>query len=261
MSGRLRGKVALVTGAARGIGRALALGLAAEGAVVHVNDLQEPSELLGELPESRRGRALAFDVSDPAQIAEHVRSLDRLDILVNCAGVPGWMNLADPSEETWDRVIDTNLKGTFFCSVEAARLMRAAGGGSIVNVSSVVAARGLRNLAAYAASKGGINALTIQLAVELAPDRIRVNAFAPGATNVQRNLEDDPSYRETWAPLIPLGRIAEPEDMVGPTVFLASEESSHVTGQLFYVDGGWTAVGRFPESYVDLAERHQLRER
>jgi NAD(P)-dependent dehydrogenase (short-subunit alcohol dehydrogenase family) len=139
--------------------------------------------------------------------------------------------------------------------------MRAAGGGSIINVSSVVAARGLRNLAAYAASKGGINALTIQLAVELAPDQIRVNAFAPGATNVQRNLDDDPSYRETWSPLIPLGRIAEPEDMVGPTVFLASEESSHVTGQLFYVDGGWTAVGKVPEGYVDLAERQQHRER
>ena len=105
---------------------------------------------------------------------------------------------------------------------------------------------GLRNLAAYAASKGGINALTVQLAVELAPDRIRVNAFAPGATNVQRNLDDDPSYRETWSPLIPLGRIAEPEDMVGPTVFLASEESAHVTGQLFYVDGGWTSVGGSP---------------
>ena len=93
--------------------------------------------------------------------------------------------------------------------------MRAGGGGSIVNVSSVVAARGLRNLAAYAASKGGINALTVQLAVELAPDRIRVNAFAPGATNVQRNLDDDPSYRETWAPLIPLGRIASPRTWSG----------------------------------------------
>jgi NAD(P)-dependent dehydrogenase (short-subunit alcohol dehydrogenase family) len=117
----------------------------------------------------------------------------------------------------------------------------------------------MRNLAAYAASKGGINALTIQLAVELAPHGIRVNAFAPGATNVQRNLDDDPSYRETWAPLIPLGRVAEPEDMVGPAVFLASDESAHVTGQLFYVDGGWTAVGRFPESYVDVAERRQDR--
>lgn len=259
MSGRLEGKVALVTGAGKGIGRALALGLAAEGAVVHVNDLDEPAELLAELPESGRGRALAFDVSSPAQIAEHFRGLDRLDILVNCAGIPGWMNLADPSEEIWDRVVGTNLKGTFFCSVEAARLMRAGEGGSIINVSSVVAARGLRNLAAYAASKGGINALTIQLAVELAPDRIRVNAFAPGATNVQRNLDDDPSYRETWAPLIPLGRIAEPEDMVGPTVFLASEESAHVTGQLLYVDGGWTSAGKFPESYVDRAESRQER--
>jgi glucose 1-dehydrogenase len=259
MSGRLEGKLALVTGAGRGIGRALAAGLAAEGAIVHVNDLEDPTDVLAELPEHRRGRALVFDVSDPAQIAEHIGSLDALDVLVNCAGIPGWMNLADPSEEVWDRVIDTNLKGTFFCSVEAARLMRPRGGGSIVNVSSVVAARGLRNLAAYAASKGGINALTVQLAVELAPDHIRVNAFAPGATNVQRNLDDDPSYRERWAPLIPLGRIAEPEDMIGPTVFLASDESAHVTGQLFYVDGGWTAAGKVPEGYVDLAERQQHR--
>ncbi len=97
--------------------------------------------------------------------------LDRLDVLVNCAGVTGWIDLADPSEETWDRVIDTNLKGTFFCSTEAARLMRSAGGGSIVNISSVVAARGLGGLAAYAASKGGINSLTIQLATELASQR------------------------------------------------------------------------------------------
>ena len=207
MTGRLDGKVALVTGAGSGIGRALAVGLAAEGAVVHLNDLEDPTEVLAELPESSRGLALAFDVASPAQIADNLRGLERLDVLVNCAGIPGWMNLDDPSGDIWeeirDRVIDTNLKGTFFCSVEAARLMRVGGGGSIVNVSSVVAARGLRNLAAYAASKGGINALTIQLAVELAPDQIRVNAFAPGATNVQRNLDDDPSYRETWSPLDP----------------------------------------------------------
>src|SRR5439155_18705746 len=149
--------------------------------------------------------------------------------------------------------IDANLKGTFFCCVEAAKLMREAGGGAIVNVSSVVAERGLRNLAAYAASKGGIEALTRQLAVELAPYGIRVNAFAPGATNVERNLADDPSYLSTWAPLIPLGRVAEPEEMIGPAVFLASDESSHVTGQRFFVDGGWTVVGRFPDSYVDAA--------
>ena len=239
MSGRLEGKVALITGAGSGIGRTLALGFAAEGALVRVNDLE--------------GVELAYDVSDPAQVREMFARLDRLDVLVNCAGIPGWLNVLEPSEETWDRVIDTNLKGTFFCSTEAARLMRRSGGGSIVNVSTVVAARGMRNLSAYAASKGGINALTIQLAVELAPYGIRVNAFAPGATNVERNLADDPQYAEKWSPLVPLGRIAEPEDMVGPAVFLASDESAYVTGQLIYVDGGWTVVGKFPDTYVDAA--------
>ncbi len=255
MSGRLAGKVALVTGAGRGIGRALALGLAAEGALVHVNDLDAPDGTVAELPDELRGLALTYDVSDTGSIREMFSRLDRLDVLVNCAGVTGWIDLADPSEETWDRVVDTNLKGTFFCSIEAARLMRAGGGGSIVNVSTVVAARALRNLAAYAASKGGINALTIQLAAELAPDRIRVNAFAPGATNVERNLADDPSYVEHWSPLIPLGRVAEPEDMVGPAVFLASDDSAYVTGQVLYVDGGWTVVGKFPETYVERAPR------
>ena len=243
MSGRLDGKVALVTGAGRGIGRALALGFAAEGATVVANDLEDVE--------------LAYDVSHPAQVREMFGRLDRLDVLVNCAGITGWIDVLEPSEETWDRVIDTNLKGTFFCSTEAARLMRRSGGGSIVNVSTVVAARGMRNLSAYAASKGGINALTIQLAVELAPYGIRVNAFAPGATNVERNLADDPQYVETWSPLIPLGRVGEPEDMIGPAVFLASDESAYVTAQLFYVDGGWTAVGTFPDTYVDAAVRRQ----
>ena len=197
---------------------------------------------------------MPYDVSDVAQVRELFGRLERLDVLVNCAGVTGWVDLEDPSEETWDRVIDTNLKGTFFCSTEAARLMRAAGAGSIVNVSSVVGARALRNLAAYGASKGGINALTIQLAGELAPHGIRVNAFAPGATNVERNLIDDPRYIESWSPLIPLGRVAEPEDMVGPAVFFASDESAHVTGQLLYVDGGWTSVSPFPAAYLENAK-------
>lgn len=252
MSGRLAGKVALVTGAGRGIGRALAVGLAGEGAVVHLVDLDDPGDVLAELPEAGRGLATTCDVSDVAQIRSTFSRLDRLDVLVNCAGVTGWMDAVDPSEETWERVVGTNLKGTFFCSIEAARLMRrGGGGGSIVNVSSVLAARGMPNAAAYAASKGGINALTVQLAVELAPDRIRVNAFAPGATNVERNLVDDPSYLEAWAPVIPLGRVAEPEEMVGPAVFLASDDSAQVTGQLFSVDGGWTSTGNFPAGYVD----------
>ncbi len=250
MSGRLEGKTALVTGAARGIGRALAIGLAAEGALVHLLDHEDPAAVVDELAVSGRGLALRCDVSDVTAIRTAFSRLDRLDVLVNCAGVTGWIDALDPGEETWDRVIDTNLKGTFFCSSEAARLMRGTGG-SIVNVTSVLGIRGMPNSAAYAASKGGINSLTVQLAIELAPHRIRVNAFGPGATNVERNLTDDPSYLEVWAPVIPLGRVAEPEEMIGPAVFLASDESAHVTGQMLYVDGGWTATGHFPESYVD----------
>jgi NAD(P)-dependent dehydrogenase (short-subunit alcohol dehydrogenase family) len=244
---RLAGKVALVTGGSRGIGRALALGFAAEGATVHVNHFDE-----GPAAAPPGGLELRYDVSDVGQIRAMFARLDRLDVLVNCAGITGWGSIFDVDEEAWDRVLDTNLKGTFFCSVEAARLMRT-GGGSIVNVSSVVAERGMRNLAPYAASKGGIDALTRQLAIELAPYGIRVNTFAPGATNVDRNLADDPSYLETWGPLIPLGRVAEPDEMVGPAVFLASDESAHVTGQRFFVDGGWTVVGRYPDAYLDAA--------
>jgi len=252
MTGRLAGKTLLVTGAAKGIGHALALGLAREGAVVHVNDRDNPERALEELPPERRGLALPYDISDTGQIRELFSHLEELDVLVNCAGVTGWIDLADPSEETWDRVIDTNLKGTFFCSTGAAELMGRAGG-SIVNISSVVAIRGLGGLAAYAASKGGINSLTIQLATELAHRGIRVNSVAPGATNVERNLVDDPRYAEVWAPFIPLGRIAEPAELVGPVAFLASDESSHVTGQVLYVDGGWTTVGAFPSSYIENA--------
>ncbi len=248
--GRLDGKIALVTGAARGIGQALAVGLAREGATVHISDRDDSGETLAALPAEQRGLALTYDLSRTAAVRELFSKLDRLDVLVNCAGVTGWIDLEDPNEETWDTVVDTNLKGTFFCSIEAARLMRPHGGGSIVNISSVVAARGLGGLAAYAASKGGINSLTIQLATELAPHGIRVNGIAPGATNVERNLADDPSYAEVWAPLIPLGRIAEPTEIVGPVAFLASDDSAQVTGQVLYVDGGWTVAGAFPSSYI-----------
>jgi NAD(P)-dependent dehydrogenase (short-subunit alcohol dehydrogenase family) len=245
VSARLAGKAALVTGAGRGIGQAIALGLAAEGALVHVNDLEDPDATLAAMPDAQRGLGLRCDVSDTGAIRKMFARLERLDVLVNAAGVTGWIDLADPSEETWDRVIDTNLKGTFFCSTEAAKLMRA-GGGSIVNISTVVAARAIDNSAAYGASKGGINSLTIQLSAELAGDGIRVNAIAPGATNVARNLAEDPLYLEHWAPLIPLGRAAEPADMVGPAVFFASDDSAYVTGQVLYVDGGWTVAGAFP---------------
>jgi glucose 1-dehydrogenase len=186
------------------------------------------------------------------------RDLGRLDILVNNAGLTGWTDPLRIDEKAFDRIIGTNLKGTFFCSVEAARIMSRGGGGSIINVSTNCAELGVRGLAVYAASKGGIHALTKQLAVEFAPMRIRVNTFAPGPTQVERNLRDDPDYDRSWGSMTPMRRTARAEEMVGPCVFLASEDSSYMTGQVFFVDGGWTAFGRFPEEHQDaVLRKHQ----
>ena len=258
---RLLNKTVLVTGSSKGIGRALAVGMGREGADVIVNyntDLQGARSTVEEIHKlGRKSIAIPADIGVVAEIQamfrKVVQEFDKLDVLINNAGVTGWTSLFEITEEKWDRVIDTNLKGTFFCSLEAARIMRQHGGGSIVNVSTNCAAMGVKHLVAYACSKGGIHAMTKQLAVELAPLGIRVNTFAPGPTNVERNLLDDPAYRTTWGKMTPMGRTAEAEEMVGPALFLASEESSFMTGQLFYVDGGWTVYGRIPEENAERA--------
>src|SRR5581483_5951124 len=142
---RLDGKVALVTGGSSGIGRAIALGFAREGALVHVNHVDDAGDVLAQLGDASLD--LRHDVSDREQVAAMFARLDRLDVLVNCAGITGWAPFLETDAETFDRVLGTNLRGTFFCSLEVAKLMRAGGrGGSIVNVSSVVGARGMRNL-------------------------------------------------------------------------------------------------------------------
>jgi NAD(P)-dependent dehydrogenase (short-subunit alcohol dehydrogenase family) len=128
-------------------------------------------------------------------------------------------------------------------------------GGKIVNVSTQCAELAVTNLVAYGTSKAGIHGLTKQLAIELAPLGIRVNTFAPGPVNVDRNLRDDPDYRDAWGAMIPLGRTAETGEMVGPAVFLASADSSYVTGQTFFVDGGWTVQGMVPASNVRKAAK------
>lgn len=259
---RLKDRIALVTGASKGIGRAIAVGLAAEGAMVAVNyarDRQGALETVARIEKSG-GRAFIVqaDISKADERGAMFRTVSdkfgRLDILVNNAGITGWTPLFEMTEEKWDEVISINLKGTFFCSLEAAKIMKEKKSGSIINISSNCEHLGVRNLTAYASSKGGIHAMTRQLACELAEFGIRVNTFAPGPTNVERNLADDPEYRSNWADTVPLGRTADPEEMAGPAIFLASDESSFMTGQIFFVDGGWTVQGRLPESgYFDVA--------
>jgi glucose 1-dehydrogenase len=258
---RLKDKIILITGASKGIGRALALGMAREGADVVVNYHSDEAGARAVAREiealGRKSEIVQANISKVEQIQSlfaRVRdSFGRLDALINNAGVTGWTSLFEVTEEKWDEVLDTNLRGTFFCALDAARMMRAQGGGSIINISSNCAELGVKNLVAYAASKGGIHALTKQLAVELAPFRIRVNTFAPGPIKIERNLRDDPNFEKAWGGVVPLGRVGEPEEMIGPAVFLASEESSYMTGQTFFVDGGWTVQGKIPEANMDAA--------
>lgn len=258
---KLADKTALVTGASKGIGAALAIGLAREGADVAVNyhDDRDGAEAVADVIREMGRDAIVIraDISDVdaicgmfAAVREH---FGQLDVLINNAGITGWTDLFEITQEKWDHVINTNMRGTFFCSLEAARMMKENDGGSIVNISTNCAALGVKNLVAYASSKGGIHAMTKQLAVELAPFRIRVNTFAPGPVNVKRNLSDDPNYRDTWGNMVPLKRTADAEEMIGPALFLATEDSSFMTGQLFYVDGGWSIQGKIPEEYMDTA--------
>lgn len=261
---KLNGKKALVTGASTGIGRAIATGMAREGAdiIINYNDdlsgAEETAEKIRQL--GRKAVVLQANIQRVSEINEMFRKIKNiygnLDILVNNAAVSMWMNFFEITEAKWDAVLDTNLKGTFFCTMEAVRIMKETGGGSIINISTNCAELGVKNLIAYAASKGGVHAMTKQLAVELAQYNIRVNTFAPGPTNVKRNLRDDPDYDQNWGKLLPLGRAADPEEMIGPAVFLASDDSSYMTGQVFYVDGGWTVSGKIPETYIEAATKN-----
>lgn len=240
-----------VTGASRGLGRAIAEGLLDGGASVAVT--ARSSAPLEEIRSSRGVHGdsilcLPGSVDDESAMQAAVAAIDAtfggLDVLVNCAGIsPSMTPSSSVSLGEWQEVLSVNLTGTLVCSRAASQLMLRDGGGSIVNVSSIHGVSGMPRLAAYSASKGGLEALTRTLSAEWAKHSIRVNALAPGyfATELTEGLREDARWRDRLLERIPLGRFGEPEELVPAVVFLASDASRYVTGTTLYVDGGWTA--------------------
>lgn len=248
---RLNSEVSLVTGASSGIGRAIAVKLAEEGAWVTVADIREEPREGGkpthELIEERGGSAqfVETDVSKVKEVREAidrtVERFDTLDIMVNNAGVfPGLVPIEDIDEDDYDRIMDVNLKGAFFGSKLAAEKMQELGvEGSIVNISSIAGLFGFNQSSTYCASKGGITNLTRELALELGPDGIRVNAVNPGVIETAMTTEDE-DVAGTMVEQIPLRRDGQTEDVANAVLFLASDESDYVTGHNLVVDGGYT---------------------
>lgn len=247
----LAGRKALVTGASRGIGRALATGLAGAGAAVAVSGRDEAAlEAVIARIIGAGGRAVAvpFDVSSVeetrAGVARAAEKLGGLDILVNNAGMEQVCPSLDVDEALWDRIQDTNLKGAFFCAQAAARIMSGAGGGAIINLCSLTSEVGVPTAAAYGASKSGLLGLTRTLATEWACHGIRVNGIGPGyfRTDMTEIFFEDQAWADRMRASIPAGRFGEVDDLIGAAIFLASPAAAYVTGTLLYVDGGYMAA-------------------
>ncbi|WP_142859676.1 SDR family NAD(P)-dependent oxidoreductase [Salinigranum halophilum] len=251
MSERLQGKTALVTGGSSGNGRAIARRFAEEGASVTVADVREDPRMGGEpthdLIESEGGDAqfVECDVSSVADLREAVdatvAAFGSLDVMVNNAGVERQLPLDDVTEEDYEWLMDINLKGVYFGSQAAVEVMREQEqGGSIINMSSIGGIRGLENSSLYCTSKGGVTNLTRQLAVEHGEAGVRVNALNPGFIETAMTMEDG----ETAGGILeqtPLGRAGQPDEVADAALFLASDESSFVTGHNLVMDGGFTA--------------------
>lgn len=243
-------KVALVTGASKGVGRGIAYGFANAGWDVAVNyhsDSKGADETRAEIEKKGvRCFTISGDVGEKSDVedmlAATVAELGRLDCMVNNAGQQTFAPLLELEEEKWDRTIKTNLKGSFLCTQAAARFLKEQGdGGSIINIGSGANKQPFMNLIDYCASKGGLEQLTRVSACELGQYGIRVNCVAPGAIEIERTKEESDDYAGTWSPLTPMGRIGYPEDIANMVVHLAGDGAEFVTGQTVYVDGGlWT---------------------
>jgi NAD(P)-dependent dehydrogenase (short-subunit alcohol dehydrogenase family) len=253
---RLQNKVALITGGGSGIGKASCLLFAREGAKVVVVDLKKETAEATAKQIGANARAFGADVSKAsdaeAMVAFAEKTFGRLDIVFNNAGVfhPKDDSVTNTTEDIWDMVIDINLKGVFFGCKYAIPALQRAGGGSIINTASFVAVMGAAApQIAYTASKGGVLAMTREIAVEFARQNIRANALCPGPveTPLLGELLADPARRQRRLVHIPMGRFARPEEIASAALFLASDESSYVNGATFLVDGGITAAYITPE--------------
>lgn len=250
----LNGKTALVTGASKGIGRGIALELAALGCDVAINYNSDSAGAEATAAAVRQAGRRAVTVkanvgskSDvDAMFARVFEEFPRLDILVNNAGTQVFKPLLELDENDWDRVIDTNLKGCFLCTQRAAAHMKAHGGGRIINIGSGCNKLPFPSLASYTASKGGIEMFTKVAAVELAPLGITVNCVAPGAVEIERTKNEAGDYGGTWSGLTPAGRVGTPADVAAMVGFLADDKAGFVNGQTIWVDGGLFTKPQWP---------------
>jgi len=243
----LKGKTAIITGSGRGIGKAIALAMAQQGANIVINDvnMESAQEVVAEIEAmGRQAIAVKADVTAEEQVEAMVQAcIDRfgkLDILVNNAGIIQTVPVTEINGKDWDRVMEVNLKGVFLCCKAALTPMKAQRSGKIVNIASVAGKRGggLLGNSCYSASKGGVIAFTKSVARESGPFGINVNAVTPAFTDTEMTRSIDPEKKEFIIKMLPLGRVGQPSDIAGAVCFLASSMSDYMTGEIMDVDGG-----------------------
>ena len=243
----LKGKTAIITGSGRGIGRAIALAMAAQGANIVVNDvnMESADEVVAEIEAmGRQAIAVKADVTVEEQVKAMIETcinrFGKLDILVNNAGIIQTAPVTEIDGKDWDRVMEVNLKGVFLCCKAALAPMKAQHGGKIINIASVAGKRGggLLGNSCYSASKGGVIAFTKSLARESGPFGINVNAITPAFTDTEMTRSIAPDKKEFIIKMLPLGRVGQPSDIAGAVCFLASSMSDYMTGEIMDVDGG-----------------------